>query len=88
MALRSTEELAPVPPGTKRRPLSRTSVRCAPSPLRLMRVDPSPPLLACVLMALDLNSQSLQDVSDRRQAPRTLISSRDMTMTGAGVRSS
>ena len=53
MEFRSTDEFAPVPPGTKRRPLTSTSVLPAPSPRRLIRVDPSPPLLAWVLMALD-----------------------------------
>ena len=85
MAFRSTEASAPVPPGTKRRPLTSTRVRWVPSPRRLTRVEPSPPLLAWVLMALDCTTR-VCSTSPMEARPCALISSDDMTATGAGER--
>ena len=83
--LRSTDEFAPVPPGTKRRPLTNIRVRLEPSPRRLIRVEPSPPLLDWVLVALDC-TVSVCSTSPMEVNPRALISSLDRTTTGAGER--
>ena len=56
-----------------------------PSPRRLIRVEPSPPLLAWVLMALDC-TVSVCSTSPMEARPWALISSVDMTTIGAGDR--
>ena len=50
-----------------------------------MRVEPSPPLLACVLMALDCTVR-VCSTSPMEARPWARISSADMTTTGAGDR--
>ena len=82
MEFRSTDEFAPVPPGTKRRPLTSTSVRVEPSPRRLMRVDPSPPLLTWVLVALDCTVR-VWSTSPMEASPFSWISVLARMTTGA-----
>ncbi len=81
---RSTEESAPVPPGTNRRPFISTRVRAEPSPRRLMRVAPSPPLLTWVLMALPCSGRLCRK-SPMETLPEAVTCSRLITVTGAGV---
>ena len=84
IALRSTEVLAPEPPATTRRPLSSVSVRLAPRPRMLIRVEPSPPLLACALIALDCSGSCCR-MSPTVARPAALSSSRLSTVSGAAV---
>ncbi len=83
IAPRSTESLAPVPPATKRRPLSSTSVRRGPRPRRESRTDPSPSLFHWELMPFAWAGR------DWRRSPRTTFPlawscSRVRITTGAG----
>ena len=80
---RSTELFAPVPPGTKRRPLRSTRVRFAPRPRRLTRVEPSPPLLTEVLIALPCAGR-LWRKSPMETLPLAATRSLEMMVTGAG----
>src|SRR6266851_3806099 len=84
MVFRSTEESAPVPPGTMRRPLRSTRVRELPRPRRLTRVEPSPPLLTEVLIALPCSGRLCRK-SPIDTLPLAITCSRLITVTGAGV---
>src|SRR5215470_14085838 len=81
---RSTDESAPVPPATNRRPFNNTSVRAEPRPRRLTRVEPLPPLLNWVLMALPCSGSACRK-SPIDTLPEADTCSRLMTVTGAGV---
>ncbi len=81
---RSTESLAPFPPGTNRRPLSSTSVRAGPRPRRATRVAPLPPLLTWVLMALPCSGRLCRK-SPIETLPLATTWSLLITVTGAGV---
>ena len=81
---RSTDESAPVPPGTMRRPFKRARVRESPRPRRLTRVDPSPPLLTAVLIELPCSGRLCRK-SPIDTLPLATTCSRLMTVTGAGV---
>ena len=85
MVPRSAAAPGTVPPGTMRRPLTRTSVRCGPRLRNETKIEPSLPLFTCAFAPELPCSGSAWRNSPIETRPAAVIWSRLSTVTGAGV---